>query len=286
MRSSLKPHHIANEIHLKRTQHSGSFLVVEGSDDSRFLKRFVDPKQCQVVVAHGKDILIPAVRILESQKVHGVLGVTDADFDRLEGTAPSSTNIVSAECHDIEAMLIRSPALEAVLHEFASPDKLSRFENEIGADLRTRLIETASSLGYLRWHSIRNRLNLCFDGLRFSSFIDQQTLNSNPNALVDELRNKSQNWIIPPEQLLSAGWPTDRNHDIWQVCCGHDIVELLVLALRRAIGSQQNIKVEHVAASLRLAYSKQDFARSLLRASINQWEVSSGFRLLDQNLGL
>src|SRR5260370_1220949 len=114
MLSSLKPHHIANEIRLKRTQHLGSFLLVEGSDDSRFLKRFVDSRQCQVVVAHGKDTLIRAIGILENQNVGGVLGVIDADFDRLEGTAPSSTNIVSAECHDIEAMLIRSPAFDAI----------------------------------------------------------------------------------------------------------------------------------------------------------------------------
>lgn len=282
MRSLLSQHHVANEIRLKGTQHKGSFLIVEGPDDGRFYRRFLDPRQCHLVVAHGKDILVSAVGLLDAEGFSGVLGLADADFDVLEGTAPPSPNIVHGDCHDLEAMLVRSPALDAVLHEFAAAEKLAAFEGQFGASVRKWLLETARCLGYLRWHSRKNNLNLRFDGLRFSKFVHKKGLRIDVAALVTEVRNHSQKLSIPQSELVAASWPAGANHDLWQVCCGHDMVELLTFALRGGLGSQQNLQPEQVARSLRLAYGIQDFCGSGTYASINEWETKTGFRVLPQ----
>jgi hypothetical protein len=191
-----------------------------------------------------------------------------------------SVNIIRGECHDVESMLIRSPALDAVLHEFASPEKLARFEGRFAGPIRRWLVETARCLGYLRWTSLTTGLDLCFDGLRFARFIDIETLMLDRAALLTEVKNRSGNWAISDAQLVQAGWPRDREDDPWQVCCGHDMVELLALALRRAIGSRQRLTAEEVARALRLAYSQQDFARSEVRGSIAGWEANNGFQVL------
>jgi len=280
MRSSRTPHHLANEVRLKRTQHSGSFLLLEGPDDSRFYRRFIQPEQCHIIIAFNKDNLISAISLLDVAGFHGVLGVVDADFDVLELRGLPSVNIVRGECHDVEAMLVRSPALDAVLHEFASPEKLESFEGRFGGPLRSWLVETARCLGYLRWYSLTTGLNLCFDGLRFSRFIDARTLRLDRAALLAEIKNRSQNPALSDDELIAGGWPIDRNDDPWQVCCGHDMVELLCLALRRAIGTRHGLTTDDVARSLRLAYSPEDFSRSELRAAICQWEVNNGFQIL------
>lgn len=281
MESFQTPHSIANEVRMKRTQRSGPFLIVEGPDDSRFYRRFVDPGNCTLIPAFNKDNVIGAVRLLDESHFPGALGLIDCDFDRLDARDLPSENIIRGDdSHDLETMLLRSAALDAVLCEYASPDKLEAFEARSQAPFGTCLVETGRCLGYLRWHSATKGINLRFAGLRFSHFIDSQTLALDHNALFEEIKNRSQNWAIPNAMLAEAGWPHDHEHDPWHVCCGDDLIEILAIALRRAIGSQQGLRADQLRQALRLAYSDGNFAGSELCTSIRNWEKSTGFRVL------
>lgn len=280
MRALYNQHILANEVRLKRTQHAGSFLLVEGSDDSRLFRRFIDPKQCHIALGFNKENVTSAIDLLDATRLAGVLGVVDADFDALDGKLPQTTNLINVDCHDVEAMLIRSAALENVVHEFASPDKLTQFENQGGLPLRSRLIETARCLGYLRWTSLRQGWALRFEGLHFSRFVDPHKLIIGKTELCNELRNHSQNWSLSCEQLSATGWPPEQPEDPWHLCCGHDLVQLLTLAFRRAIGSRATLTTETVASALRLAYGKEDFAQSELAKRIRSWESNTGFHVL------
>ncbi len=279
MRSAHNPHTLANEVRLKRTQFAGTFLLVEGPDDSRFYRRFTDPKHCHISVGFNKEDVISAIGLLDAAGAYGVLGVVDSDFDALDGKVLPSANLIRGDCHDIEALLVRSPALETVLHEFASPEKLARFEAKYKGPLRKWLIEKARCLGYMRWNSLRTGLKLRFEGLHFSHFVNPLTLELDAAALRTEMKNNSQDWSISDKVLKAAGWPADRGEDPWQLCCGHDLVELLTLALRRAIGSRQGLTRDGVSSALRLAYSREHFVRSALRAHVGRWEAGSGFRV-------
>ncbi len=280
MRSARTPPQLANEVRLKRSQHRGAFLLVEGPDDSRFYRRFIDAKECHLVVAFEKENVVSAIRLLDVEGFAGVVGLVDSDFGELDGKDPESANIVRGECHDLEAMLVRSPALEAVLHEHASPDKLAQFEQGYGGPLRNWLTDTGRCLGYLRWNSLNLGLNLRFEGLHFSRFVDPRSLTLNPSQLRTEIRNHSQNWQISEEQLIVAGWPTTGNEDPWHLCCGHDLVELLTLALRRAVGSCQHLGQSNLSSALRVAYSSHDFQCSRLSGTLRDWETRTGFRIL------
>ena len=282
MRSLRTPHHLANEIRLHRTQHRGSFLLVEGADDGRFYRRFIDPRNCHLLVGLNKDLVTSAIRLLDADNFEGAIGLVDADFDALDGTAVPSSNIVRTEFHDLEAQLVRSTALDMILEEYASPEKLRRFEGRYGAPLRNWIIETARPLGYLRWHSIRAGLNLRFEGLHFPRFVNARTLELDAGALCNQIRNQSQNHSLSDTQLLAISWPANRPEDPWQLCCGHDLVELTTLALRQCVGSRQRLTTEEVRRGLRLAFSEHDFHRSQLRALIARWESQKGFRVLAQ----
>jgi hypothetical protein len=265
---------------MKRTQHAGAFLIVEGHDDSRLYKRFVDPQQCHIVVALGKQTVVAGMDVLERDTFDGALGLVDCDFDFLDGRCPLSTNIIRGDSHDLETMLIRSGALEAVLHELGSPEKLERFEQASGASPRNWLIECARPLGYLRWNSLRMGWNLTFEGLQFSKFIDPRSLRLNHDALVSENRNHSHAWGISEEQLEAAAWPDMQDHDPWHVCCGHDMTELLRLALRRVWGSNDRLTTDLVERELRLAYGSEQFNRSFIFDVIREWEGRTGFHVL------
>jgi Protein of unknown function (DUF4435) len=50
--------------------------------------------------------------ILEQRGFQGVLAIVDADFDRLVPPTYQSLNLLLTDAHDLETMLIQSPALE------------------------------------------------------------------------------------------------------------------------------------------------------------------------------
>lgn len=280
MKVQLKPHDIANDVRLRRTQHSGSFLLVEGADDGRLYERFIDRSRCQLIVAHCKENVEGAICQLDSTNVAGVVGIVDCDFDVLSGRDLPNQNVVRGDCHDLEAECVRSPAFEAVRIEYTSSDKLSKFETRHGKSLKNCLLEAAAYVGCLRWHSLKQGLNLEFEGVQFSRFVDRHTLILDLGLLVRELKNNSQNPALPDQELIAAVTPETRSQDPWHICCGPDIVELLTLALRSAVGSQQNLTSDEVTRSLRLAYSDQHFFESGLCARIMDWEVRTGFKVL------
>jgi hypothetical protein len=279
---------IANELRLRRSQHQGTFVVVEGRDDRLFYERFLDIQQCKFVVADGKEKVCEVISILDAAGFHGALGIVDADFDLLDEIPMSSLNVIRGNCHDIEAMLIRSPALNRVLREFGSEDKIQKFVTKAGRDICHVLLAAVSPLGYLRWHSLRSDLRLRFDGLPLARFVDMVTLTADRSKLIATVKNHSQRHDLDNEELgLAIRGIDNPQHDPWQLCNGHDLVGVLSIGLRKALGSQSAVAVgvEEIARALRLAYESVDFATCELYRAIREWEQRNcPFQVLRPNL--
>jgi Protein of unknown function (DUF4435) len=272
VREFLTDDRIANKIRLRREISSSTFLLVEGSSDKVFYERFVDKLVCELETATGKIRVINVLEILDKSNFSGVLGIVDADFDRLESLSHNSPNLLLTDTHDLETMLINSPALDKVVREFGSEDKISKF----GMDVRTALTKAGMSIGYLRWISHRDRLNLTFSGIKYSKFIKEQNLQLDELGLIQEVKNKSQASFDNKDIQQRIAKQKNDCHDCLQVCCGHDLVEILSLGLRKAIGTMKSksseIEPESLERSLRLAYEEVYFRQTQLYANICQWE--------------
>lgn len=270
MREFLTDDRTANKIRLRREVSSSTFLLVEGSSDKVFYERFVDKAVCELEVAVGKLRVINVLEILDRSNFCGVLGIVDADFDRLESLSHNSPNLLLTDTHDLETMLLNSPALDKVVREFGSEEKISK----LGMDVRAALVEAGISIGYLRWISQRDRLNLTFSGIKYSKFIKEQNLQLDELGLIQEVKNKSQASFDSKDIQEQIAAQKNNNHDRWQVCCGHDLVEILSLGLRKAIGTMKSseIEPESLERSLRLAYEEVYFRQTQLYANICKWE--------------
>src|SRR5512136_2448157 len=99
MREYITAARTANKIRMQRSQHDGSFLIVEGDTDARVFNNLVDRDKCQVENACNKEMAVGALNILEKDNFAGVLAIADADFSRLEGTVPSSPNLLLTDTH-------------------------------------------------------------------------------------------------------------------------------------------------------------------------------------------
>ena len=274
MREFLTVDRHANQIRLRRSTFFGSFLLVEGSSDKIFYERFVDKTICELVIISGKPssklLVIAVLQKLDESDFQGVLAIVDADFDRLD-SVQSSPNLLCTDTHDLETMLIKSPALEKVVAEFGSEEKITKFNQ----DIRQTLLKAGISVGYLLWISQCDGLNLTFNGIKFSRFVDEQTLQIDELKMIREVNSKSQTCSLKDTDLQQklASYKSS-NHDPWQVCCGHHLVEILSLSLRKAIGSNKAVDIEpnSIERNLRLAYEEVHFHQTQLYSEIRTWE--------------
>src|SRR4028119_78327 len=274
MRESITPDRIANKIRLLRTQHPGSFLIAEGDTDARVWKNLVDSTKCRVENASNKDNAVKVLNILEKDNFAGVLAVVDADFDILEETVLLSQNLLLTDTHDLETMLLKSPALEKVLREHGSTEKIERFPQ----DIRQTLLESAKIIGYLRWASLKFKYGLKFEGLAFNKFVDDRTLILDESKLIQTVKNHSQKPGLDEQEIRGNmdSLKTD-TQDMWHVCCGHDMISILSIAFGKALASfnSQTANPNVLEQYLRVAYESAHFRETKLYRYIQRWEQTN-----------
>jgi len=279
MRDLIDAHEVANDIRMTREQYSGCFLIVEGrASDLRLYRNLIDQESCQIVPAHSKENALTVLEILENENFFGFLVIVDADFWRLEGKHPSSPNLFLTDTHDIETMMLKSPALEKLLGEFGSTRKIGRFVNDHNKSVRQALVEGGQVLGYFRWTSSLQNLGLTFENIAFAQFVDRDTLSVDTSQMIRTVKNKSQRHDLVETILQHAiDGVADDTHDRWDVCCGHDLICILSVGLRKALGSNsaRDVEPELLEKSLRLAYEAVYFLETHLFESLRAWEAAN-----------
>lgn len=262
----------ANSIRMKRSQHSGPFLLVEGQDDKLFMSKFICLSTCKIEVMDNKRNVRDVLRILNDDRYPGILGLADADFDRVIGTGGEPSDLVMHDHHDLETMLFRSPALEFVLREFGSEPKVDKF---VG-DVLDVLMERSLLVGYLRIYSAISELGLTFRGMDYAAWIDRRTFEPDLERLIQHVKNRSNRQDLSTDMLKNAidGIETS-NYDPFEIVTGDDLVGVLIVGLRGVLGNQssQGVNGEDIRRVLRLSYPEEQFWGSNLSGSIIAWET-------------
>jgi Protein of unknown function (DUF4435) len=267
----ITPAALANRVRQRRETYQGSLLIVEGASDAKFYGQIIDKACCQLLPpAQNRDKAIKVLEIL--QEAPGVIAIVDKDFDELNGTLPDMPNLFFTDTHDLETMLLKSPALEKLLGEFGSEDKLAKFERNV----RAVLLAAGSAIGYLLWVSLQDNLNLKFEGIDFPKFIDAATLTIDETKLIEEVKRKSQKpGLKTPELQQRLNCQKVPTHDQWQVCRGHDLINILAVGFRKVLGSNQpnEVTVEILERVLRVGYEQVYFQTTQLYVAIDKWQI-------------
>lgn len=284
MKAYITADDIANTVRMMRTQHTGTILIVEGHKDMRVFDNLVNKVECKLLPAYGKDNATNALDMLEKDNFDGVLAIVDSDFWKLEGFVPSTPNLLTTDTHDLETMLIASGALDKVLSEYGSSNRIKR----LSKPLRMLLLDSGLPLGILRWLSSPTKYNLRlkFKGLTFDRFVDKSTLGVNVDTLINEVKTNSQKTTLNSQSIKNNIIALVKTgHDPWQVCAGHDLVEILLIGFKNVFGNRKvrNITLDLIDSSLRIAYEYIYFSSTQLHKSIKNWERSnSSFKVLGE----
>jgi hypothetical protein len=267
---------IANLVRMVASHHKGTFLIVEGDTDARIYEAFVDGANCQVIVGHCKSNVLQAMNILANTGLP-ILAIVDSDYWKLQSMPSPSHNVLVTDTHDLETMMLRTQALEKVLRELGTKAKLEQFERTKGRSIRDVVLEAGMPVGLARWISERDGLSLKFKDIDFVLFIDIALVETNLTALVDTVLSNTTNPSISKNDLQAkiSKEQVAMQLDVWHVCCGHDLVSILSIALQKAIGGRFNpkeVSKETVERHLRLAYEFEFFKSSQLYLAIHQWQ--------------
>lgn len=273
MRQYLTSSDISNTISMMRTNFDGTILVVEGVTDSRLYSKFTDRKGVRLVVAHSKDKVRTSVnQIHDRRNDKKVIGIIDSDLDRLKHKRAKGP-VFMTDCRDAESMMISSDALDDVLAEYADPEKLALFESKFG-HVRDRVFSGAYPLGLLMYVSERNGLGLSFKSLDFRTFINIRDLECDIKAMIRESisnTNSDRTSEKYTSRLLHS--EMEENHDVKEVCRGHDLVNVLLVGLRDNFGASnaRHLREGELGGALRLAYDDEVFAKTQLYKDTKEW---------------
>ena len=103
-----------------------------------------------------------------------------------------ANNLFITDTHDLETMLLKSPALETLLIEFGSDTKIKELTHQLGKSVRDILLDSGTPIGYLRWVSHKENLWLKFEGIVFKKFTDDKTLTIDIAKMITTVKNKSE----------------------------------------------------------------------------------------------
>lgn len=285
MKDYLSSSDIANSVRMKKTQFAGSIVIVEGCTDVRFYKKFVDDNDCILEPGYNKDNVIKSVGRLKDED--GILGIIDADYLNLEDEQIEEDNIFSTDMHDIETMIISSPALEDFLYEYTDDQKLNIFLKSKGRDnIREVLLECTLYIGYAKWVALKNDLSLKFKGLTFEKFITKM-LSLDKSKFLNRLIANSKNFKGDKlDMTKKIEKLKNQEHDRLQICCGHDLSSVLLIGLKTKFGlyTVSSLKgVGHLEGALRMCYESYYFKETNLYRNIREWEKeNSDYKVLDQ----
>ena len=250
---------LADRIKLERQVRNRPIIVVEGKGDRRYISRIPALSGADVYIAHTRSRVLEAAADLRRLGISGVACVMDRDFDDVVASAELSELAIAAyDNSDLEAMLWASVALDDLLEEVGSEEKLQGFG---GADsLRRRAYEVLAPVTRLRRANALGGWGVNFDSVSLAAKIDTHTLSVSVQSLCDSLWSPD----LPVEKAELYAAAADCRFDVTcphtglELVRGRDALAVTGAALRRLIGSLTHAQAstDRLEETLRLAGSQ------------------------------
>ena len=248
-----------------------NIVLVEGPDDMTFYAHYINEEHVDFNVLKGC-YYMPSILSLVNKDAtlsERVIGIKDADFDRITGKTHSLPNFFLTDTHDWETMTLNEESEHNITIE-----ALCRSEKGLFNKVMNDLI----SYSYLKLY---NQVKICEKGLAGISFKDfsiSKIYDGNTACRIgDCLRevsnhnNNSRHTHFPKKtdiDMIKAAFPTP---DLLQFTCGHDLVNGVVQRLICCKGSSTEVGEKEVSRILRTSFRKELFEQTLLYQAIKKW---------------
>ena len=260
-------------------------VIVEAKSDEILFRKLLH-EDCSFFAVDGWSKSVDVLELCEKNNLLGILSIIDADLKRVVDYPMLSKNLFLTDFHDKEMMLCHSEAWSLVLNSYGDKQKIQNTKELRNQSALEFLLEIAKPIGTLRLLNQQFDLGLKFKVLSnnkykfidYQDFIDVYTLKFDIEKLLITVENKSEkqglfkkrsDLKIELEQL------NKQEFDLKELCNGHDIVNILSIALTNLFGSRKSsskVSGEELENSLILAYRLDDFIKTRLFESLKMWQ--------------
>jgi len=292
MQNSITPVRIANAI-LQDTSYNGLYVIVEGEKDEKLYQKFLSDPKTRIRPAFGCNKVREVLTILNKRGYDNRIGIIDADFNNILKVSDKIDGLFVTDDHDIEVMMIKTPALEDVLHTICSKKSIEEFNKKNSKTLRDQLYSLGKEVGYLKLANRVYDLGLVFkpktnDGrqLKYSNFTCSSSFNFlGKEKLIETVLNYSRNKSesIKSESIINQKFDEIYNteNDLLQLINGHDLSNFLYILMKKIIKSRNRILVDFnsIEDCLILSYNLSFFKDTLLYKQINIWADSNNISI-------
>lgn len=275
---------IANAI-MQNTPFKGYYLVVEGLKDLKLYGKFINNQEIIIEVAFGKQNVKEIIGILTKRGFNQTIGIIDADFTRITEEEDVIDGLFITDDHDIEVMIVKTQALQHVLHVCCTKSKIKEFETKYEVSVRSQIFRLGKEIGYLKLANKIYDLGLVFkpknpEGkqIKYKNFISDKTLRYlGDEKLISTVINysieKSKN--LKSKEIIDDRLSTikKKEYPINQLVSGHDLTNALFILMKKVLSSRNKMLqcTNSVEDSLVLAYEFNDFKTTDLFVEMKNW---------------
>ncbi|MCK4667265.1 DUF4435 domain-containing protein [Candidatus Dependentiae bacterium] len=291
-----KQFRVSNKARLIRNRFKNSSIIfVEGEDDLRLFNKYITQDRCFILPAAGKETVIKIVDELEENKYKGIIAILDADFDNLLEIELSSDNLILTEEHDLEMMIFKVDKIfENIAAEYISREKLTEFIDQFEKDelnykekiefLKRKIFQAGEFIGVVRfWNQNREGKRLRFSGIVFDDFIRLKNYDVDLKDLIMSLNMNSFTKVDQNEVEGGIEKEQDKKYDFWNICSGHDIIDIVLVGVRNIFGYEKKASRanhERMIEFIHASFTDEMFMATELYKKIKNWERITEFRVL------
>lgn len=262
------------------------YLIVEGESDEHFFENILDYHNCKVINLDGKPKVKEFIKARNIRGEKGYLGIVDADFEHITKYEPKVDNVLLTDYHDIEMMMISSnPNMRRIYSELSENILIENFEKSSKKVFLDAVLNASYEIGLYKIIMQRPKYNIDSD-------VPYELVNESFEVNMDELIKrtiKRHHSLYDVKKEIDA--ERKKNHDKYQVCCGHVVAEILchsfIAQEEGGLGYGKNdsrLNKNRVEELLRAIYDLNHFQSTKLYAEILEWEKKNKICILDKSI--
>lgn len=262
------------------------YLIVEGESDENFFENIIDYKKCKVMNLEGKENVKRFISERNRKGEKGYLGIVDADFEHITKYEPKISNILITDLHDIEMMILSTnPNMRRIYSELSENLLIDNYEKNSKREFLGSVIDAAYEIGLLKLVMCKPKYRVNMDNIPY------ELVDDSFNVDMDELIKRS---IYRHHSIYEVKAEIDferkKKHNMYQVCCGHDVTEILCRCFISrengglGYGKNERLNKKRIEELLRVIYEFKYFVTTKLYSAILNWEKINGIDILDKSL--
>jgi len=224
---------VEDRVRLHRQARDSAVLIVEGRADETLLSQVFT--HTEIFRAGTRSSVVRAAAAIDEWSLLRVLCIADRDFEESPAATDLPECLVFYDNADLEAMLIDLGALRVLLLEYADEAKLTKWG---GPEAVSRhLMAEARRVAQLRRANSRDALGLDFKNVDLGSKCDPISLTVDIAKYGAALRNANlrngRECTLSEKEIASFA-----DKALTPFFRGKDLLALLAVAFRRALGSR------------------------------------------------